>query len=140
MTMKVQIDLGFKWEVGKLGINEVAYRVDELSPEILTQVMEELVSAYQEEVVERLRPGHSSRERAGLGRHKVKGAPGQLCRFRRVKLKGFRSRPRCMKTKHGTMRIRLRVVECLGCGRQFCPLLDALKIEPYQRQSSPASG
>lgn len=27
--------------------------------------------------------------------------------------------------------IRLQVMECLGCGKQFCPLLDALKIEPY---------
>lgn len=133
MTMKVQIELGFKWEVGKLGINELAYRVDELAPAILTQVMETLVCAYQDEVVERLRPGHSSTERAGLGRHEVKGKSGQLCRCRRVKLRGFRQQPRCMKTKYGTMRIRLRVVECLGCGRRFCPLLDALQIEPYQR-------
>jgi len=131
--MKVQIELGFKWEVGKLGINEVAYRVDELAPEILTQVMERLVGAYQEEVVERLTPGHSSRERSGLGRHEVKGEAGQMCRCRRVKLKGYRSDPRQMKTKYGTMRIRLQVVECLGCGKQFCPLLNALKIEPYQR-------
>ena len=131
--MKVQIELGFKWEVGKLGINEVAYRVDELASEILRQVMEELVKAYQEEVTERLKPGHSSRERAGLGRHKMKGKSGQLCRCRRVKLKGFRQDMRCIKTKYGMMRIPLQVVECLECGKQFCPLLDALKIEPYQR-------
>ena len=131
--MKVQIDLGFKWEVGKLGINELAYRVDELAPEILRQVMEQLAMAYQEEVAERLRPGHSSSERAGLGRHEVKGKAGQKCRCRRVKLKGFRVSPRRIKTKYGTMQIPLRVVECLGCGKRFCPLLDALKIEPYQR-------
>lgn len=56
-----------------------------------------------------------------------------MCRCRRVKLKGYRSDPRQIKTKYGTMRIPLQVVECLGCGKQFCPLLNALKIEPYQR-------
>ena len=29
------------------------------------------------------------------------------------------------------MRIDLQVVECLGCGKRFSPLLDALRIEPY---------
>ncbi len=43
--MKVQIELGFNWEVGKLGLNEVVYRVDELAPKILTQVVEQLASA-----------------------------------------------------------------------------------------------
>lgn len=129
--MKVQIELGFNWEVGKLGLNEVAYRVDELAPTILTQVVEQLASAYQDEVVERLKPGHSSSERTGLGRHEVKGRPGEMCRCRRVKRKGFRWHPRCINSKHGQLRIRLQVVECLGCGKQFCPLLDALNIEPY---------
>ena len=91
--MKVQIELGFNWEVGKLGLNEVVYRVDELAPEILTQVVAQLTGAYQEEIVERLKPGHSSSERAGLGRHEVKGQPGVMCRCRRVKLKGFRWHP-----------------------------------------------
>ncbi|MBT7067167.1 MAG: hypothetical protein HN919_12745 [Verrucomicrobia bacterium] len=129
--MKVQIELGFNWEVGKLGLNEVVYRVDELAPIILTQVVEQLTGAYQEEIVERLRPGHRSSERAGLGRHEVKGQPGVMCRCRRMKRKGFRWHPRCINSKHGQVRLRLQVVECLTCGKQFCPLLDALKIEPY---------
>ncbi len=129
--MKVQIELGFNWEVGKLGLSEVVYRVDELAPEILTQVVEQLAIAYQREVVERLKPGHSSAERAGLGRHEVKGQSGQMCRCRRVKLKGFRWHPRCINSKHGQVRIKLQVVECLGCGKRFSPLLHALKIEPY---------
>jgi len=129
--MKVQIDLGFKWEVGKLGLNELVYRVDELAPEIMTQVIEQLIAAYQDEVVERLSPGHKSNERTGLGRHGVKGEVRKLCRCRRIKRKGFRWHPRCIKSKHGMIRIRLQVVECFGCGKQFSPLLDALKIEPY---------
>jgi hypothetical protein len=129
--MKVHIELGCNWEVGKLGLNEVVYRVDELAPQILTQVVEQLVSAYQHEVVERLKPGHSSSERAGLGRHEAKGRPGEMCRCRRVKLKGFRWHPRCINSKHGQVRIELQIVECLGCGKRFSPLLDALKIEPY---------
>ncbi len=129
--MKVQIELGFNWKVGKLNLNELAYRVDELAPKILIQVMEQLAEAYQREVVERLLPGHSSQDQSGLGRHEVKGEPGVLCPCRRVKRKGFRCHPRRIKSKYGKMRIRLQVVECLDCGKQFCPLLNALKIEPY---------
>jgi hypothetical protein len=74
--MKVQIELGFNWEVGKLGLNEIVYKVDELADEVLKQVVQQLAEAYQEEVVGRLRPGHPSSERAGLGRHEHKGEPG----------------------------------------------------------------
>lgn len=129
--MKVQIELGFNWEVGKLGLNEMVYRVDELASDLLKQVVQQLAEAYQEEVVERLRPGHPSSERAGLGRHEHKGCPGRPCRCRKVKLKGFRPSPRCINSKFGQLRIELQVVECLGCGKRFCPLLDALSIEPY---------
>ena len=129
--MKVQIELGFNWEVGKLGLNEMVYRVDELASDLLKQVVQQLAEAYQEEVVERLRPGRPSSERAGLGRHEHKGCPGRSCRCRKVKLKGFRPSPRCINSKFGQLRIRLQVVECLGCGKRFCPLLDALNIEPY---------
>lgn len=129
--MKVHIDLGCKWEVGKLNINELVYRVDELAPEILTQVIEQLVTAYQEEVTERLLPGHGSRERSGLGKHEVKGEEGRACRGRCVKKKGFRHHPRSIKSKYGMIRFRLQIVECLTCRKQYCPLLDAMKIEPY---------
>jgi hypothetical protein len=129
--MEVQIELGFNWEVGKLNLNEIVYRVDELADQVLRQVVEKLAEAYQAVVVERLRPGHASSERAGLGKHSSKGAPDRPCRCRKVKLKGFRSAHRCINSKFGQLRIRLQVVECLGCGKRFCPLLDALGIEPY---------
>ena len=92
--MKVEIELGFKWEVGKVNLNELVYRVDKLAPEILTQLIEQLAMAYQEEVTERLMAGHSSKERAGLGKHEVKAEAGRLCRGRCVKKKGFRHHPR----------------------------------------------
>ncbi|RKX38673.1 MAG: hypothetical protein DRP64_15340 [Verrucomicrobia bacterium] len=129
--MKVQIELGFNWEMGKLGLNEIVYRVDGLADEVLKQIVQQLAEAYQEELVERLRPGHPSSERTGLGRHEHKGEPGKPCRCRKVKLKGFRPRPRCINSKFGQLRIKLQVVECLGCGKRFSPLLDALDIEPY---------
>lgn len=129
--MEVQIDLGFNWEVGKLNLNEIVYRVDELADQILRQVVEKLAEAYQAVVVERLRPGHASSERAGLGGHSLKGTQNKPCRCRKVKLKGFRATPRCINSKFGQLRIRLQVVECLGCGKRFSPLLDALDIEPY---------
>jgi hypothetical protein len=131
--MKVQIELGCKWEVGKLNLNELVYRVDELVPEIIKQVLEQLIESYQEVVVARLMPGYSSKERAGLGRHKLKGQQEASCRGRKVKRRGYRWHPRCIKTKYGTLQIQLQIVECLICGKRYCPLLHALGIEPYER-------
>lgn len=129
--MEVKIELGFNWEVGKLNLNEMVYRVDELKDQLLLQVVEQLIEGYQAVVVERLRPGHSSSDRSGLGRHALKGDSEKMCGCRKVKRKGFRSAPRCIKSKFGQLRFRLQVVECLGCGKRFFPLLAALDIEPY---------
>jgi len=129
--MKVQIDLGFKWEFGKLTFNELAYRVDELLPEIGIQVLEQLAEEYQSQLIERLQSQNSTQDQPDIGRHEAKGKPGESCRCRRVKRKGFRWYGRHIKGKYGTAELRLQMVECLGCGKRFAPLLDALKIEPY---------
>ncbi len=74
--MKVQIELGFNWEVGKLGLNEIVYRVAELASDLLKQIVQQLAEAYQEEVVERLRPGHPSPERCNSLAESARGWPG----------------------------------------------------------------
>jgi hypothetical protein len=130
--MKVQIDLGCKWEFGKLTYNELAYRVDELLPDIYIQVLEQLTQEYQSQLIKYLQSAeNSTQEQPDIGRHEDKGKSGESCRCRRVKRKGFRWYGRHIKGKYGTAEIRLQMVECLGCGKRFAPLLDALKIEPY---------
>lgn len=129
--MKIQIELECKLETGKVNLNEIVYRIDQLSEDIINQVITQVVLEYQRQVVERLAPGHGSRERAGLGRHKAKDGGGNPCRGRKVRRRGFREKPRCIKSKYGTLRIPLQVVECLTCGKRYSPLLDALDIEPY---------
>jgi hypothetical protein len=47
--------------------------------------------------------------------------------------RGFRGQPRCVESKYGRLSFRLQEVECLRCGARFCPLLEALDLEPYQR-------
>lgn len=133
MEMIAQMDLKVKWEIGKVNINEMAYRIDKLVPQIAMQLLEHTIHAYQEEIVNRLLPGHSSQDRAGLGRHTEKGSKDVLCRGRTVRRRGRRWRHRRIKSKYGDVWINLRVVECLRCGKQFSPLLDALGIDPYQR-------
>lgn len=133
MDMTARMELGFKWEIGKINLNELAYGIDGLVPQIAIQLLEHVIHTYQEEIVSKLTPGHSSKQRANLGRHTVKGQEGVLCRGRTVRRYGFRQHPRCIKSKYGMVRIRLQVVECLTCGRRYSPLLEALDIEPYQR-------
>ena len=133
MDSKVEIELGFNWNVGKVNLNELVYRVDEMVPGLVCQVLEKVVENYQEVVVERLNRPHSSEARTGLGRHQRKGEPRRLCNGRRVVRQGYRRSPRCINSKYGTLRVRLQEVECVLCGARFCPLLDALGLEPYER-------
>ena len=133
MEMIAQIDMNFNWKIGKINLNELAYRVDKLIPNIAVQLMEHLIHAYQEEIVSRLKPGYRSSARAGLGRHTRKGNIKTLCRGRTVRRRGYRWHHRGIKSKYGTLWIRLQIVECLKCGKQYSPLLEALGIEPYQR-------
>jgi hypothetical protein len=129
--MKAQIDLGCKWEFGKLTFNELAYRVDELLPDIYIQVLEQLAQEYQRQLVKRLQSESDGQDPFDIGRHEVKGKPGVPCHCRRVKRKGFRWYGRHLKGKYGTAELRFQMVECLDCGKRFAPLLDALQIEPY---------
>jgi hypothetical protein len=54
-------------------------------------------------------------------------------RCRKIARVGEGINPRCINSKYGTLRIQLQEVECVLCGARFCPLLDALKLEPYER-------
>jgi hypothetical protein len=133
MEMIAQMDLNFNWEIGKVTLNEMAYRVDKLIPQIATQLLEHIIHAYQEELVKRLRPGHSSASRAGIGRHKSKITPERWCQGRTVRKRGHRGDLRQIKSKYGTLWIKLQNVECQVCGKQYTPLLDALGIESHKR-------
>jgi len=133
MESKVEIELGFNWNVGKVNLNELVYRVDELVPGLVCRILEIVIERYQEVVVDRLNGPHGAKDRAGLGRHYAKGTAEQRCRGRRVIRQGYRRHPRCINSKHGTLRVRLQEVECVGCGARFCPLLNALGLEPYER-------
>jgi hypothetical protein len=133
MQSKVIVELGFNWNIGKVNLNELVYRVDEKLPEWVCQILVALVEHYQQQVVERLTRPHRSHERAGLGRHRLKGHADRGCRGRCMVRRGFRGQPRCVESKYGRLSFRLQEVECLRCGARFCPLLEALDLEPYQR-------
>jgi hypothetical protein len=133
MAIKIEIELGGKWNVGKMNLNELVYRMDELAHGLICQVIEKIIERYQEIIVIRLNEPQRTEERAGLGRHYCKGEAGKLCHGRRVIRQGYRRHPRCINSKYGTLRIQLQEVECVLCGARFCPLLDALDLEPYKR-------
>lgn len=133
MEMVAQITLKFNWKIGKVTFNEITYKMDEAVRQIFSRMVEKLVEAYQGEVVNRLRPGHSSSDRRFLGRHLKKGSKTELCKGRTVRRRGFRWSDRGLKSRYGDIWFRLQEVECLSCGRRYAPVLEALKIAPYQR-------
>lgn len=133
MEMVAQVTLKCNWKIGEVTFNEIAYRTAEMMPDLARKLLEHLVQVYQEEVTNRLRPGHTAQQRAGLGRHTVKGQTGKLCNGRTVRRHGYRWHHRGIKSRCGTVQLKLQEVECLTCGRKYAPVLDALRIAPYQR-------
>jgi hypothetical protein len=43
MDSNIEIELGFKWNVGKMNLNELVYRMDELAPGSICQVLEKII-------------------------------------------------------------------------------------------------
>jgi len=133
MDSKVQIELGFKWNVGKINLNEIVYRVDELVPGLVCGILEQLIERYQTVVVGCLSQTYVDGGCEGLGLHRRRGRLNERCHGRKVVKRGYRQGCRCIKSKYGTLRIRIQEVECLLCKARFSPLLNALGLEPYER-------
>lgn len=137
MKTNVIIQLFSDLVTGQANLNEIVYQLKEIGPQILLRILQAILMAYQEEIIERLTSKHFSEERKGLGFHKRKDDPQKRrCGGRKVKRRGFRSRPRKIKTIFGELELQVREVECLKCGARFCPLLEALGIEDYSHKEA----
>jgi len=141
MEQQIHITLSFHLATGKVTLNEIVYRLQELREPLMLRILEHILRSYDDLISERLIPHGGvmtpSKGRKGLGRHVRKGDPeGRFCRGRRIRKRGFRQPLRTIATVFGKLRRPIRVAECCHCRARYSPLLDALKLMPYSRKES----
>ena len=139
MEQQINITLWFHLATGKVNLNEIAYRLQELKNPLMLLVLEKILRSYDDLIAERL-SNHGgvippSKRRKGLGRHVRKtDSKNRYCHGRRIRKRGYRSHPRRFSSVFGNLDLPIRVSECCTCGARYSPLLSALKVSPYIRK------
>jgi hypothetical protein len=139
MEQEIHTTLRFNLATGKVGLNEIVYKLKELRDPLMLKILEQILMGYDDLISERLSRTdiYPSKERKGLGSHVRKGdSEEHLCRGRKIRKRGYRGRPRQFATVFGKFNLRLRMGECCNCGAFYSPLLNALKVGRYARKET----
>lgn len=141
MEQQIDITLQFHLAIGKVNLNEIVYRLQELKNPLLLSTLGKILQHYDDLISERLSHHGGvippSKRRKGLGQHVRKGDPeGRYCHGRRIRKRGYRSHPRRFSTVFGNLDLPIRVAQCCTCGARYSPLLSALKVSPYVRKEA----
>jgi len=137
MEQEIHITLRFNLATGKVGLNEIIYKLKELQDPLMLKILEEVLRGYDDLISERLSRTdiYPSKARKGLGRHLRKGDPQErFCHGRKIRKRGYRKNNRHFTTVFGKFDLPLRVAQCCNCGAYYSPLLSALKVGRYARR------
>jgi hypothetical protein len=139
MEQEIHIVLRFNLAIGKVNLNEIVYRLKELQNPLMLRILEQVLRGYDDLIMERLSRTdlYPSKARKGLGQHIRKDDPQErYCRGRKIRKRGYRSRPRRISTVFGKLDLPLRRGECCNCGALYSPLLSALQVSRYARKET----
>jgi len=139
MEQEIHITLRFNLATGKVGLNEIVYKLKELRGPLMLRILKQILICYDDFISERLSRTdiYPSKARKGLGRHVRKADPEErFCRGRKIRKRGYRSKPRRFSTVFGKLDLPLRMVECSNCGAFYSPLLSALKVGRYAHRET----
>ena len=141
MEQQIHITLDFELATGKVNLNEIVYRLDQLKNPLMLEILKTILTSYDDLIAQRLCHHGGvippSKMRKGLGRHIRKGdSQNRFCHGRRIRKRGYRKHPRVISTVFGKLKLPIRVAECRVCGARYSPLLDALRLPPYSRKES----
>jgi len=139
MEQEIHITLRLNLAIGKVGLNEIVYRLKELKDPLMLRILEQILISYDDLISERLSRTdiYPSKSRKGLGRHVRKANPEErFCRGRKIRKRGYRSKTRQFSTVFGKLDLPLRMAECSNCGAFYSPLLSALKVGRYARRET----
>ena len=134
MEHEIHITLRFNLAIGKVNLNEIVYGLKEIRDSLMLKVLSEILKSYDDLISERLSQTkiYPSKARKGLGRHVRKGdSEERFCRGRKIRKRGYRSRPRQISTVFGKLHLPLRRGECCNCGALYSPLLCRSSITSF---------
>ena len=137
MKREITITLQYDLAIGKVNLNEIVYELKELRDPLMLNILEQILRGYDDLISERLSQTdiYPSKARKGLGRHVRKDDPeGRFCRGRKIRKRGYRSKPRRISTVFGKLDLPIRRGECCNCGSVYSPLLDALQVGRYSHK------
>jgi len=119
MEQEIHITLRFNLAIGKVGLNEIVYRLKELRDPLMMRILEQILRGYDDLITQRLSRTdiYPSKARKGLGHHvRRNDTEHRFCRSRKVHKRGYRKKPRKIATMFGTLTLRIREVACCTCG------------------------
>ena len=137
MEQEIHITLRFNLATGKVGLNEIIYKLKQLRDPLMLKILESILRGYDDIISDRLSRTdiYPSKARKGLGRHLRRGDPEErYCRGRKIRKRGYRKDIRRFSTAFGKLDFRLRIAQCCNCGAYYSPLLGALKVGRYARR------
>jgi len=137
MEQEIHITLRFNLATGKVGLNEIVYKLKELQNPLMLKILEIILTGYDDLISERLSRTdiYPSKDRKGLGRHLRRGdSQERFCRGRKIRKRGYRKDNRRFSTVFGKLDLRLRMAKCCNCDAYYSPLLSALKVGRYARR------
>ena len=133
MEMMIHFAVAVNIEGDRVNANEIFRSVKETMGPVSEQLAFQVVQGYEARVVELLCTPSGSVAKKGLGRHEKKGQDGVWCRHRRFERAGRWGHTRRLRGEVCAVEFEPAMVKCLGCGKRFTPVLDALELARYQR-------
>ncbi len=132
--MQVHIELHLEANIPKdrANANEIFLEVTRVSKEAKEKIALAVIEAYEENIIEVLCDSNVPESKEGLGRHTRKGESKEWCQCRTFERAGYRSDKRRLRGNGFRIKFKPAMVKCLGCGKRFSPVLDALELKPYQ--------
>ena len=112
MEQQIHITVRFNLATGKINLNEIVYKLKELRDPLMLKILEKILIGYGGLISERLRRTdiYPGKARKGLGRHVRKADPEErFCRGRKIRKRGYRSKPRRFSTAFGKLDLPLRM-------------------------------
>ncbi len=115
-------------------VNEILRAVRGAVQELAVRLVEAIIEWMQEVIRDRL-CGKDRAAKKGLGGHADKKHPKRKCGCRGFVKEGYRGEARGLSTELGRVEFRVGYVSCVECGRKWAPILEVLRLEPWQRHS-----
>jgi len=136
MRILIEMELEVKIPEDRANVNEIFMAVQSAMADARSEAATKVIEGYEEQVIKTLCGTGGRKAKKGLGGHEKKGEEGKRCGYRTFRRAGRWSDERTLYGGDGlAVRFRPRTVECVGCGKRFTPILDALELGERQGKS-----